>query len=891
VAVLAQIDGYDPVAAASVSVQASSVDDDRVCHLNGQTWWPGLAKPPALRYDLIDGGFSGRIDTPSSSIELAVELWPNLPRYALGDARVRVWTGEPSDAWGSWTLRFDGRATGQPTVGDGMAALEIAVDDRWLDSPLLATYAGTGGAEGEAAQKGRPKPLAIGAPRYCPGNLIDTANLVFDLSAYGLIEDVEAALEGLASFGASVGDYASQAALVAATIPAGRWATSKAAGKVRHGAPAAQGRRFVYHVKGDKAGPDGWVRRPGSVIKRLALLAGGSGRTHDASLAALDTARPYNVSWHIRDQVTAREAIQRIAASVNAVAGVNWLGQLFVAPIPDLSGSATITLDSSGTRLPAVAKVDQIAMDPPFWRISIEAERTEDVHALSEVAFTAVLVDVGLYDAARTYREGNVVTLDDGSNWVYVAVTPTAGNAPVIGSVYWQETFPGLGSGAGGALPGQLLRDDKFISTFWSVPAPAGRVAWAGSRSDYAVTIPFVASTDFRIAYEPTAATALPRTTAGKTMYARVLLDPSGFSGVQVIDDDGTPIVDDDGLYVVDADPADFDLEVAIVWQNADGSFNSRSIIATLDPDDGVQTVEGNAIAPVTGFAVLELGYPSQTGKTGAWTAYEPWLAEYEPTADVTAQAQVSVELTPLRSYEADYLGVIGTGLPDTVSPRVTRGGASIKTDDATSYEITPSSGITATRDNTTGSATKGDISITAVDTLDGWIDLAVSVGGVAQPTKRMSVRKSLGSAPSGGGSGSKRASTGSFTDVTTTSYVRIAFVGTVTVASGESLYANASLDYYIGGSGGFRTASVKLRYAPTGTTSWTDIGAAATGSGATGYTTPEGFFEPANPGHVDYAQSATPSAATYDVEIVALESSTGRTMTFAGVAAVEAKV
>jgi hypothetical protein len=47
------------------------------------------------------------------------------------------------------------------------------------------------------------------------------------------------------------------------------------------------------------------------------------------------------------------------------------------------------------------------------------------------------------------------------------------------------------------------------------------------------------------------------------------------------------PIVDDDGLYVVDADPADFDLEIAIVWQNDDGTFNSRSTIATV-PIPGV---------------------------------------------------------------------------------------------------------------------------------------------------------------------------------------------------------------------------------------------------------------------------------------------------------------
>jgi hypothetical protein len=92
-------------------------------------------------------------------------------------------------------------------------------------------------------------------------------------------------------------------------------------------------------------------------------------------------------------------------------------------------------------------------------------------------------------------------------------------------------------------------------------------------------------------------------------------------------------------------------------------------------------------------------------------------------------------------------------------------------------------------------------------------------------------------------------------------------------------------------GTNGTPKATVKMRYAPTGTTSWTDIGTAVQGTFASGYTTPEGFYEPPNPGHVDYVQSTTPSAGTYDIEIVALLNNTGRSMSFAGIASVEAKV
>jgi hypothetical protein len=125
------IEGYDSVAGAPVSLYAGSHDDADVCHLNGWTWWPAIAKLPTLRYDLFDGAFAGQIAAPSSSLTLRTEPWPNFGRYQLADARLRLWTGEVGAAWATWTLRFDGRLTGQPTLQDGVADVAFAVDDRW----------------------------------------------------------------------------------------------------------------------------------------------------------------------------------------------------------------------------------------------------------------------------------------------------------------------------------------------------------------------------------------------------------------------------------------------------------------------------------------------------------------------------------------------------------------------------------------------------------------------------------------------------------------------------------------------------------------------------------------------------------------------------------------
>lgn len=430
-AALIQIDGYDPVAGAAVTLRGASHDDQRLCMLNGQTWWPTIEKLPTLRYDLFDGSFGGQITAPTGSMSLATEAWTNFGRYLLSDARFRLWTAELGDPWSSFTLRFDGRVTTQPRAADGMAQLSVAVDDRWLDTALLPVYAGTTGAEGPAAMKGQVKPLAIGAPRYVPGTLVDPVNSVFQVSL-GATHGFEAALERLARFGAPVANYASYATLVAATIAPGAWATANAVGMARFGAPPTG--QISFLLQGDEAGTEGWVRTPGKVIRRLALLSGGAGKISDASLNALDTARPYNISLNIDEQTTAREFIQRIAASLNCVAGVSWLGQLFVVPIA--IGTPTWTLAADGSSLPPVSSVEQVEIDAPFKSLSLQGERTWMVHPYSEIAFTAEIVDRGAYDAGTTYREGNIVSASGGSRFIYTATVPAAGITPPNLS-YW----------------------------------------------------------------------------------------------------------------------------------------------------------------------------------------------------------------------------------------------------------------------------------------------------------------------------------------------------------------------------------------------------------------------------------------------------------------------
>lgn len=429
-AYLIQIDAWS--GSTAVPVRLASHDDDRLCHLDGQVWWPAIATLPTLRYDFFDGAFdAGSITSPTGSFTAAIGAIPNLPALALHDARVRIWGGELGDAWAAFTLIFDGRVKEQPSVADGVATFSIGTEDSWLDQPLLSTYAGTGGAEGSTDLQGQVKPLALGAPRLAPAVLIDAVNNIYQISAYGAINAVPLAFDRLNRFGAAQANHASFTALKAATVTRGRWATSLAGGYVKLGAPADG--MLSFHVEGDAVG--GWSRRPGAIIARAAAIAGGTAKVAASDITALNAARPWNLSLMVTAQTTARDLIQRIAASVNAVAYVDWLGMLRVAAIG--IGAATLTMAADGSALPPVASVEQVAIGTPYWKVAQGAAITWQVHGLGDIAFNAPLNPRGPYSATELYREGDMVTLPNGSQWLFVAATSAVGSEPGDGNTNW----------------------------------------------------------------------------------------------------------------------------------------------------------------------------------------------------------------------------------------------------------------------------------------------------------------------------------------------------------------------------------------------------------------------------------------------------------------------
>lgn len=471
--ILAEFTPLDPVDGTRKTVRAASAQDRTITGLNSVRWWPAISDLPSLSMRLFDGDFTSDVDVGGASMTLLLDklerLDVNVRRYRWPSARVTLYSGASGQAW-PWTTVFKGLVDRFEADGNRLK-VSASVDTEPFEKDVLTlAYAGTGGAEGDANLKNRPKPWVFGRALNVEPVLINATDSVFQFSAYGPIQAVNALYERASDFGASIGDYASYAALVAATVPAGRWATCLAQGMVRLGAPPYG--VITGDVDGDKPGGV-WIRKTGAILNRIATNAGVSaGLIDTASLTALDTAVPYNINLVVDEQTTVLELAQRLARPCNAQAGVSWTGKLFVVRVA--IGSPAVTLHAQGKRKPGVLSSVENDVRPPYWRIEMGAQRCWRVHTLEEIAFNAELVNRGDYVLGDTYREGNIVQ-NQGSSWLYTNPTATSGNAPptlpTTSNAYWKIMAEAGDAGATGKKNKQVW---KRSATQPATPTGAG---------------------------------------------------------------------------------------------------------------------------------------------------------------------------------------------------------------------------------------------------------------------------------------------------------------------------------------------------------------------------------------------------------------------------------
>lgn len=191
--------------------------------------------------------------------------------------------------------------------------LQILLEEPYQPSRFL----GTGGAEGPAEFKDRRKPRAIGVVRQFTPLLLDQAFWTFVYSDGPVGGPLVVLDDGIAlTFGA---DYATYAALIAATIAGGAYGTCNAIGVMRTGV-APNG---VLTIDAEGAKPSG------TVLKRFADIAVhvidaattlGSGDFATGTVAALNTLCPQTLGhWYDGGgDLAVRGMLDELAQSIGA---------------------------------------------------------------------------------------------------------------------------------------------------------------------------------------------------------------------------------------------------------------------------------------------------------------------------------------------------------------------------------------------------------------------------------------------------------------------------------------------------------------------------------------------------------------------------------------------
>lgn len=464
-------------------IRVCSAAKPRAQMWNAQKWSAALFDPGALSVSLFNGEIGTVVESSGSPVVIAekvlLELFPDAIDVRWEGATYRMWAGDfvtgAPGAYVDYIPRADAHLaiggdrlmiggdlltmsmTIAPSPGlvvsevsrgkvtrfekDG-GAIKLSLDPAGVaaDTKVLAKeYAGTTGIEGGSDLKGTLKPWIFGHAKNVEPVLINEDDSVYQFSGYGPIQSVDALYERGSSFGASIGDYANYAALIAATIPAGRWATCLAQGLIRLGAP--QYGVITGDVKGDYTGSV-QRRHPGAILQRIASEREiASDAIDTASLAALDAfalTLPDDgfMNLVLKEQTTFLELARRIAAPYNAQAGFTLMGALIATRV-DI-GTPSFTIDAQGRRVPLVSSFVEADTPPPYKRIVMSGDISWRVHDLAnDVAFYATPKERGIYDDAETYREGDIVSIADGSRWIYTNPTATAGNDPGDGSPYW----------------------------------------------------------------------------------------------------------------------------------------------------------------------------------------------------------------------------------------------------------------------------------------------------------------------------------------------------------------------------------------------------------------------------------------------------------------------
>lgn len=350
-----------------------------------------LDSPYALDIALFAGADPlGRVDTGFGAITIVNGSdgdFDDLAGYSWAGREVAVRAGGDGFRFRDFATVFRGSCSGA-RWDEHEISLDVRPRHDVLDRPLArGSYGGVGGVDGGTDLAGRPKPLAFGRCRQVAPVNVDWGTQLWQVhdGAAGAIDAVRD--RGVAL--AAGGDYADAAALLAAAVPAGHYATCLAAGLFRLGSTPAG------PVTADVVGDPAVGARAPDILRHLvqARLGPGLDLADDdldlGALARVDAARPWTVGLWVPDEATAGDLCTRLARSIGGWVGVTRAGRLTMGVLArpervDRVLTASL-VDDAG-----IASTDRLA---PAWRVRVGYRRMRQVLGDGDLAAGVAAAD------------------------------------------------------------------------------------------------------------------------------------------------------------------------------------------------------------------------------------------------------------------------------------------------------------------------------------------------------------------------------------------------------------------------------------------------------------------------------------------------------------------
>lgn len=338
-----------------------------------------ITAPDFTRKILSDFRVMGGGEAGAGLLELANadHALSSLLDLGLDGRMITVYIGEAGDAFpGGWTVWLTGSVE-QVEISNARGTATMRLRDRTaiLDTPLQDThYAGDNtlpnGAEGVATDlKDRNKPSGWGRCYHAPCPLVNTALLIYQAND-GVTQAIDAVYDKGAALVASGSNRADLAALEAATIAAGEYDTCLSLGLFRLGGSAAG--KVTADIQGDASG-SGYVSRAGAIVRRILEDRAGvaTADIDTAAFAALDADVNYEVGYWTAEEVTCRDAINAICASVGAWIVPSRAGMWTIGRLTAPSGTPDYTITDDD-----ILDIDRIATNDrgrgvPVWRVEL----------------------------------------------------------------------------------------------------------------------------------------------------------------------------------------------------------------------------------------------------------------------------------------------------------------------------------------------------------------------------------------------------------------------------------------------------------------------------------------------------------------------------------------